>query len=64
MRGVSRRVSYVALLLAVSLVFGSVAWAGEASPPPTNPPEWRINPPGGLSVTDMLLIWLQSRLIV
>lgn len=104
MRGVSRWVSHVALLLAVSLIFGAAAWAGEAPPPPTNPLEWRLNPPGGvaaqarmqppagvatqarmnppvgapaqarmqppggapvpMSLTDMILLWLQSRISV
>ena len=50
MRGVSRWASCVAPLLAVFLVFGAaVARAGETQTPPTNPPEWRISPPGGLT---------------
>lgn len=95
MRGVSRRTSHVALFLAVFLILGSSeAWAADA-PPPTDPPQhrinppvgvatqWRLNPPGGIAppppvptpqvrpgspgsvkLTDMILIWLQSRLSV
>lgn len=98
MRGVSRRASRVAPLLAVFLVLAAAgAWAGE---PPTDPPQARLDPPGGVSaqarldppggvatqarlappvggtaratppggapmtLTDMILMWLQSRLSV
>ncbi len=49
MRGVSRWVSHVAPLLAASLVFGVAAWADEAPLPQTDPPEWRISPPVGVT---------------
>jgi hypothetical protein len=67
MRRVSRRASRVAPLFAVFLVLGAAgAWAGETQTPPVDPPQARLNPPGGapvqMSLTDMILIWLQSRL--
>jgi hypothetical protein len=50
MRGVSKWASRVAPLLAVFVVFASVAaWAEEPSSPPTDPPEARIQPPGGVT---------------
>ena len=77
MRGVSRWASPVAPLLAVFLVFGGAgAWADEAPTPPTDPPQARLGPPGGLTtqarlgppvglrLTDLILIWLQSRISV
>jgi hypothetical protein len=79
MRGVSRWASRVAPLLAVFLVFAAAgAWADEPPTPPTAPPQARVQPPGGvtsqarmqppggapMTLTEMLLIWLQSRLSV
>ena len=50
MRGVSRWASRVAPLLAVLLVFGVVgAWADEPPTLPTDPPQARLGPPGGVS---------------
>jgi hypothetical protein len=50
MRGLSRWVSRVAPLLAVFLVLAAAgAWAGEAPTPPTDPPQARLGPPGGVS---------------
>ena len=40
----------MAPLLAVLLVFvAASAWAGETQTPPTDPPQARVNPPGGVS---------------
>ena len=75
MRGVSRWAPLLAVFLV--LTAGST-WAGETQTPPTNPPEARIQPPGGLTsqarlnppggrpmtLAEMILIWLQSRLSV
>jgi hypothetical protein len=50
MRGVSRWASRVAPLLAVFVTFGvSAAWAGETQSPPTDPPQIRLQPPGGVT---------------
>ena len=50
MRGVSRWASRVAPLLAAFLVLGAVgAWAEEPPTPPTDPPQARLGPPGGVS---------------
>jgi hypothetical protein len=77
MRGVSRRVSRAASLVAVLVVLtASGAWAGETQTPPTDPPQARLgppvgisaqarlNPPVGASLFDTFLLWLQSRLSV
>ena len=40
----------MAPLLAVLLVFAAAsAWAGETQTPPTDPPQARMQPPGGLT---------------
>jgi len=50
MRGVSRWASPVAPLLAVFLVFTAAGtWAEVPPAPPTDPPEARASPPGGVS---------------
>jgi hypothetical protein len=50
MRGVSRWASRVAPLLAVFLVLGAVsAWAEDAPALPTDPPQARLGPPGGVT---------------
>lgn len=77
MRGVSKSASRVAPLLAVFLVFTAAgAWAGETQTPPTDPPEARMKPPDGVttqarmqppvgvSLLDIIVTWLQSRLSV
>jgi hypothetical protein len=109
MRGVSKWASRVAPLLAVFLVLGAAgAWADDAPTLPTDPPQARLGPPGGvaaqarvsppvglapaddgtaqarmqppvgttarlqppggapdrMSVFDMLMIWLQSRISI
>lgn len=78
MRGVSKWASRVAPLVVAFLVLGAAsAWAQE--PPPTEPPQARMNPPVGvisqarmqppvgapdqMSLLDMFLTWLQSRTI-
>ena len=50
MRGLSRWARHVAPVLAVLLVLAATpVWAAETPTPPTNPPDWRIQPPGGLT---------------
>lgn len=51
MRGLSRWATCVGLFLAVFLVFGvGVARADDDPPaPPTDPPEARVQPPGGVT---------------
>jgi hypothetical protein len=50
MRGVSRWASRVAPLLAAFLVLGAAsAWADDAPTLPTDPPQARLGPPGGVS---------------
>jgi|SRR6185436_11751490 len=45
-----RRVSSFWPLLVVFLVLTAAgAWAGETQTPPTDPPEARLNPPGGVT---------------
>jgi len=48
MRGVSRWASRVTPLLAVCLLVAASAWADEP-PLPTDPPQARLQPPGGVS---------------
>lgn len=50
MRGVSRWASHVAPLLAAFLVLvAASAWADDAPTLPTDPPQARLGPPGGVA---------------
>jgi hypothetical protein len=50
MRDVSRWASRVTPLVAVFIVLAAgSAWAGETQTPPTDPPEARMQPPGGVA---------------
>lgn len=53
MRGVSRWAPRIAPLIAVFLVLGATAaWADDPPTLPTDPPQARLSPPGGIAAPD------------